>query len=1133
MTTLELCLPITALDNVSLGQRRLLLAGQGPYLHVYDVESNYRLLSTRMFEVQAIHDICHGAARCQDDDDVCLPIAITGGSSVLIALLEVGDMVAATPECRVGKTRVSDASEWILKVHHMSRASSHGFALLTTNNCLYALTNSAQHASGSVLDMLAQGPKSSLYSGDICAYSRDHMLVAGGSVYGEVIVWTCKKSETSSQWEAHAKYSFHGHRGSVFGTCISPQLSLQAGSRRFVSTCSDDRTIQVWDVSGHESRSGGYSVSDQRTDTGFSPQTATSSDRLALASGHVSRIWAVDFVVESASPDCTQDEVHLISRGEDATCHVWALGFARTGTEVAGPRALQFVSADHHHAGKSALAWTQYADGSSTILVSGGADGRIVKRPLQLFDCQRNYVQTRSFRDICIHQHTTTLRDYLVLDMNRVLATTASGQLLYSEEVSGAYETWHTEPVSTLTPVTKLCSNSLDNVVAAATRNGMLLSLHGDPFIYIPLQRVQQISRMWMVSVTMVDHQWHDVLVVVTFPNPQSTMMVRINTAYLDYKQETVTLNIPSQFIVTSSCYAHELDIIILGSRTGSLIIRPGTRQDSTCSQIEYDVNGSDAVTSLQTLPGSDKYPIHVLSTRRDGTFAIHAVWMDGLTGELSLSTLYKSSSQSGMNIEGAILSPLSSSKQHDLILFGFQSTCFVVWNHSKQAQMLSIDCGGARRSWGYYMSLDTEEHAFVWTKASTFNSLRRSLHTPDILREGGHGREIKALAVRSGSHVQGKRPQMIATGAEDTTIRLFSLQSSIPRSDGNQGAHGVKPLVTLMEHTTGVQHLAFSSCGDFLFSSGGIGELFAWSVMDNVPIVGLGVNLCDKMIQNSDDSDARILHFDLLDHDDIGQLLGPDEPIRLAVAYSNGKVRIVDYAPGSSSGTNSFTPKIVICYGSFCLTQVHFRSSSTNTFMTILAAGTNGYLYADDLHTTPSNRSARRIHQSSIMSMDCIDLGIQRLIATGGDDNSLALTLLEPTGDLRTTLIPKAHAAALTAIKIVHHEEYLVGHAAVILTVGNDQRVKAWEIRLHTSGGLSDHQLQITRLQEAWTCVADVSNIELLGSVRENALGLELDVVIVGVGMEVLQIKVDDVAKPEKGRGVLSHLGAGQQPDL
>lgn len=1123
VATLELCLPITALDNVLLGQRRLLLAGQGPYLHVYDIESNHRLLSTRIFEVQAIHGICHGAARSQDDNDVCLPIAIIGGSSVLIALLEVGDMVAAHIECRVSKERVCDATEWILKVHHMSQALSHGFALLTTNNCLYTLTGSAQHASGSVLDVLARGPKSSLYSGDISAYSRDHMLVAGGSVYGEVIIWTCKKSDLSSQWEAHAKYSFQGHRGSVFGTCISPRLSSQAGSRRFVASCSDDRTIQVWDVSGHESRSGGDSVFDQRTDTGFGPQMATSSDRLALASGHVSRIWAVDFVVESASPDCTQDEVHLISRGEDATCHVWSLGLARIGTDAADSRALQFVSADHHHAGKSTLAWTQYADGSSTILISGGADGRIVKRPLQLFDCQRNSVQTQPFRDICIHQNSTTLKDYLVLDMKRVVATTASGLLLKCEKVPGACGKWHTEPVSTLTPVTKLCSNSLENVVISATRNGMLVSLHGDPFIYVPLQLVQLISRMWLVSVTMVDHHWHDVLVVVTFPNPQSTMLVRINTAYLEYKQETVTLDVPNKFTVTSACYARELDLLVLGSRTGSLVIRPGTRQDSTCSQTEYDVNGSHAVTSLQIMPGSDSYPVHVLSTGRDGTFAIYAVWTDGLTRERSLFTLYKSSPQCGMNIEGAILSTPSSFKQPELILFGFQSTSFVVWNHSKQAQMLSIDCGGAHRSWGYHMSLDTEEHAFVWTKASTFNSLRSPLHTLDILREGSHGREIKALAVRPGFHVQGNRPRMIATGAEDTTIRLCSFQSSTPRSDCSQGAHGLKPLVTLIEHTTGVQHLAFSSCGDYLFSSGGSGELFAWSVLDNVPIVGLGVTLREKLIQSSDDSDARILDFDVLDRDDAVAVeqLGPAGPTRLVVAYSNGKVRIVDYTPGSSSGTNSFTPKMVIFYGSFCLTQVHVRPSSTNTFMTILAAGTNGYLYADDLHTTPSNRSARRIHQSSIMSMDCIDLGIRRLIATGGDDNTLALTLLEPTENLRTMLIPKAHAAALTALKIVHHEQCLWGHAAVILTVGNDQRVKAWGIKWHTSGGLSDHQLQITLLQEAWTSVADVSNIEVLGSVRENVLGLEFDVVIVGVGMEVLQINLDEVAKPEKGRGV------------
>ena len=39
-----------------------------------------------------------------------------------------------------------------------------------------------------------------------------------------------------------------------------------------------------------------------------------------------------------------------------------------------------------------------------------------------------------------------------------------------------------------------------------------------------------------------------------------------------------------------------------------------------------------------------------------------------------------------------------------------------------------------------------------------------------------------------------------------------------------------------------------------------------------------------------------------------------------LIVAYSNGKVRLIDYTPGPSSGTGRFAPRLEIVYGTFLL---------------------------------------------------------------------------------------------------------------------------------------------------------------------------------------------------------------------
>ncbi len=1149
--TSKLCLPVTALEHVLLGQIRLLLVGQGPFLYVYDLETNQPLLRTRIFEIQAIHGVDQDAVCVQDSNLLSLRISLFGGSSVVIAVLKVGHEKHEPISCNVNVTRVYQAPDWILKVRHhvfgTGSSRSTRVVLLTANNCLYKIRETADDVSEPTLDVLAQGPKSSLYSADIRAHSQDHLLVAGGSVFGEVINWACKKSDLSSQWIAHAKYSFQGHRGSIFGVCISPQLSAPFRHRRFVASCSDDRTIQVWDVTDHESRTKTGIKSNSTIVTGFGHDEPSTSGRLAMISGHVSRIWDVDFVIDPRCSLDAQKKTYLVSRGEDATCQVWSLNLARNGTDPVNPMTLRYVSADHHHSGKSILAWTQYEDGTSTTMISGGADGKVVRRPLWLIAGLEEPFYTQAFKVISVDRKAVSLKDYLIIDIDTVTATTTTGLLLKGQNMSGSATVWHADPVSTLTPVTKLCSNSLENVLVSATKNGLLVSIPGNPCIFVPLQIVQPISWMRLVSFTAIDHHWHELLVVVTFPNPQLAMLVRINTACLDYEQETVRLDVPNKFLITSACYCGGSDVLFLGSRTGSLLIRSGNRRNTTDLFPTYDIHASDAVTSLQIVQTSESHLTHVLSTGRHGTFAIHAVQVRSRTVECSFQTLFKSSPQLGLNIEGAVLAWTPSKIQPDLILFGFQSTSFVVWNHTKQAQMLSIDCGGSHRNWAYHLSPDAKQHALVWTKASTYNCLKRKTSTPVIVQEGGHGREIKALAIRPWLHGEGNRQNVLATGAEDTTIRLSAFQSSTAHFDSSHGEFGLQPLIRLTEHTTGVQHLAFSSCGNYLFSSGGSGELFVWSLIDNVPVVGLGVTLLDRMIQADDDTDARILNFDVLPCVPAEDYTGCESPIRLVAAYSNGKVRTLDFTPDLSTSSGHFIPSMEILYGTSCLTQVRLHPIPSNSSMMILVAGTNGHIYGHPLETTAFNRLAHGIHQSSVLAMDCIALDPCSIVATGGDDNAFAFTILPSSENLfeapttkdqemgkihvasspntallesnqassrtRTVIMPKAHAAALTALKIVGQQEHSWGYAFIVITVGNDQRVKAWGVKLNTADGSpSEHleDLQIMRLHEAWTCVADVSNIDLLGPIRRSGSLIDFEVVIVGVGIEVLRITLE-----------------------
>jgi hypothetical protein len=192
-------------------------------------------------------------------------------------------------------------------------------------------------------------------------------------------------------------------------------------------------------------------------------------------------------------------------------------------------------------------------------------------------------------------------------------------------------------------------------------------------------------------------------------------------------------------------------------------------------------------------------------------------------------------------------------------------------------------------------------------------------------------------------------------------------------------------------------------------------------------------------------------------------------------------------------------------------------------------------------------------------------------LIATGGDDNALGLTLLcsraasaSPDADpndrqsmplphhAQSVLIPQAHAAAVTGLKFTGLSRTKGGVVDVdVITVGNDQRVKVWVVRVDmekatgaarvsrpegdsASNARDDDQLleaiQVAKAGSAWTSVADVSGLAIIeadnddddsgesttaqeaGKVDEalpppGGPRKRCKLVVVGVGMELLSL--------------------------
>lgn len=584
------------------------------------------------------------------------------------------------------------------------------------------------------------------------------------------------------------------------------------------------------------------------------------------------------------------------------------------------------------------------------------------------------------------------------------------------------------------------------------------------------------------------------------------------------------TLELPANFIVKSSCFVDKYRVLVMGSRSGDLAIDNVSNSSvnsagHTTPKYFPRVLGQDAVTAIEVVSNelSSAYRSCILTTSRNGSYGIHKIIFDELYGSgipVDLQTLHTGVPPFGPNIEGICIDA------DTVYLWGFRSTAFVVWNETEKTEAMTVYCGGAHRNWAYHHQRNGKGGGnFVYTKASVchVHSQKQACH--QVMQQGGHGREIKALALSSPSKDGGRELRFLATGAEDTAIRIF---------DARSGVDGLRCLGIITKHTTGLQKLQWSPDGRLLFSAAGCEEFFVWRLQP-APLITIGA-VCEAQCPHvTEEADLRIMDFAVLtiQSETIGMKSGEqgNHDYLITMVYSDSSMRAFRYSPN----TKTFTIVTSGTYTTYCLTQAAYIYSANK--LSICTASTEGHLAfwpvrmktdRDDVsedtifplnihptlapNPTPiTHKQHIRVHQNSIKSIITIPLPHRgHLIMTGGDDGAIAFIHLryphEETATPPILLIPKAHASAVTAV--AHLGELGVGNARSrvkhrFVSVGNDQRLKTWVV----SVGLAEEgseALGVVKGGNVSTSVADASCLDVAADG-----GGRGRLYVAGVGME------------------------------
>lgn len=354
-----------------------------------------------------------------------------------------------------------------------------------------------------VSEVVECSENSILYSGTILSVPQRN-LIAAGTVLGGVTIWDLATKKVLQQ--------LSGHEGSIFGVCFSPD-------GKYLSSCSDDRSIRVWEVA--------------------------SGKEVAVGWGHYARIWQL-----ICDYRCNERGMRIISISEDCSARVWHFN----GSEL---RCLEVLEG---HQGRNA--WCGAIDVEHNVLATGGGDGRVRLRDLDLRENINKTQKVWTVDDLPETIKSETFKEY-ALAGDTIFASTSNGRVCYFDISKREYICLKDVLLDGYSKVRKLKGS---NNFAIADRNGKVLFLKTDPITGLTKDQYLLDFKGKVADILPFTINSDDYLFTQTL-NPLDKYII------ISSEGKKFELTPPESFNVTSVFFDSSDGCLYIGSRQGALAV--------------------------------------------------------------------------------------------------------------------------------------------------------------------------------------------------------------------------------------------------------------------------------------------------------------------------------------------------------------------------------------------------------------------------------------------------------------------------------------------------------------------------------------------------------------------------------